>query len=230
MSQLKTKPVLLGQPLARILLEAGLVGADALAFALDLCVEKQYSLGKILTRQFIITPHVRRSALNAILYVGSNMITQQHAIAALKAAYRSGKDLPEIVGQESWSFWKQANDMVAAGVFSENEILGIVEHTIEQNVMWNWSPSASSAITAALKLEATTAIQEKLARGSLDAETAMNLCKQFRLSAAFISDCIKSAAQAKDITVRPLRMPTISGTFMKPIIHKALPQALNKGA
>ncbi|MBX9568376.1 MAG: hypothetical protein K2X77_05745 [Candidatus Obscuribacterales bacterium] len=229
MSQLKTRPVLLGQPLARILLEAGLVGADALAFALDLSLEKQYSLGKILTRQFIITPHTRRAALNAILFVGSKTLTQQHAVAALKASFRSGKDLPEIVGQESWSFWKLANDMVESGIFSENEVLDIVEHTIEQNAMWSWSPSASSAITASLKLEATTAIQEKLARGSMDANLAMELCKQFRLSAAFISDCIKSA-QESQVRNKPLRMPTISGSFMKPIIHRVLPEALNRGA
>lgn len=170
---------------ARILLDASIIDIECLGPALAVAVCQNIPLGRVLVMHGQITADLRRTVLDALVLVRCSEITYDHAVAALRAVKRTGRDIRELLGLEPSSVTAIGDELVLWDVLSIDEVYDITEQTLQREANWR-APMVSKTIVANLKFAASLSINKKMSDRSLTVREAQLLCNELHLSTASV--------------------------------------------
>lgn len=170
---------------AKLLVDAGIVPMDCLGPALAIAVCQNHPLGRVLVTHNNVDKNLRRTALEAVIMIRSGEITYHHAVAVMRAVVRTGREIHDLLGSSGSQMKKLTDELVSAQVLSEDEVLDIIEQTLQREAIWRAS-LIGKTIVANLKFAASLSINRMLADGSISVRAARDLCNELLLSTASV--------------------------------------------
>lgn len=183
--------------LPKLMLDAGVIGMQELGLALASSIDQEESFGRALLRAGNVDQRARVAAVEAIVLCRTGVITYQHAVAALRAAFRTKLPVRELVGLREAPLRAIGREFVLKGKLLPFGLADFVEETLQCDLLW-YPALPYSELIDCLKQLLSLFLEQFGLDGSIPADEELDLSIQVRalLNGIEAKQIIQSAQNA----------------------------------